>query len=295
MHLPSRTFSDDRTKPEVTHPTAGSPADWLGDCSVTFDYFVDWSKDPPSLQNELWVKILLDPDDLEPDKMETDELVENICQCVPDFEKLQAFINAVQARVALELHFFLFDDSQDWCNDNAVVFDVALRDDVWAVQRLCLSELKERIVVLTGEKRRIGSKGLKLSTSDLEYALSKTDSLWPGDVDGIILDRYNSLPLVLMEYRKHTKEYGLTSVMRYYDSQKDKRKYDRLFVLAEALGIPVIVLTFPTQESHTEILLERIRIVGEKLEIAASRRCQLPNNRTTVARLKQAIYGLMQA
>lgn len=292
--MPGRTYSDDRSRPEAVHPTAGSPVDWLGDSSISFDYFVDWSKDPPCLQNELWVKILLDPEDTEPDKAEGNDLIGGIRQCFPDFEKIQAFMYAVQEKVALELHFILFDDRQDWNNDNAVVFDVAQKGNVWEARRLCLPELKRRIVTLTGERRTIGTKGLKLSTSELEYALSKTDSLWPGDVDGIILHRDTKQPMAVLEYRKHTMASAITSVKPYYDNGKDKRKYDRIAVLAEALGVPVIVLTFPTRESHTEIQLERIRVVRGKLEVIASLRCQLPNDATTVFALKKSVYELMQ-
>ena len=295
MHLPIRTFSDDRSKMEVMHPTVGAPANWLGNCSISFDFFVDWSKNPPCLQNELWFKILLDPDDPEPDNMEINDFIDRIRQCFPDFEKVQAFMNTVQEKVALELHFFLFDDGQDWNNDNAVVFDVSQKENVWEVYRLCLFELKGRIVTLTGERRGIGTKGLKLSTSELEYMLSKTDSLWPGDVDGIILDKHSNSPLVLLEYRKHTNTSQITSVKPYYENGSDKRKYDRLFVLAETLAIPVIVLTFPTKKTQTEIQLELIRMVHNKFEVVESLRCQLPSDTSTVLELKRSIYNLMQA
>ena len=113
-------------------------------------------------------------------------------------------------------------------------------------------------------------------------------------MDGIILDKCSRLPLVLLEYRKHTMLYPITSVKLYYKGRRDKRKYDRLFALAKALAIPIIVLTFPTRERHTEIQLELVRIVNEKFEVVKTVRCQIPNDEATVIVLKKFIYKLMQ-
>lgn len=49
----------ERAAPARIHPTAGSPEQWLEGCTVTFDFFVDWSCG--RVQPDLWLKRLIQP------------------------------------------------------------------------------------------------------------------------------------------------------------------------------------------------------------------------------------------
>lgn len=284
MHAPTLALSADRTVKAKAHPTSGSPEEWFAACAFSFDFFVDWSDE--TLQDELWVKILRDPGEESPKKMTQEELERAIQSAYPHFHALNAFSEEEEFQV----HYMIFDDSQDWTDDDSVIYDVFPAKDGLACEKV---KLKKRIAELTGQRMPIGSKGLIYSTSNLECALSKTDTLWPGDADGLLMGKDGS-PLALLEYRKHTKDYPLTSVTNYYNgSVADQRKYNRLNILRDYLDVPLIVLTFPTSPSVKNVQFERIELKNGSMLVTGTLTCQVPRNRRDLDELARTLARLL--
>lgn len=285
MKKPVLTKAEDRTILAQWHPTSGPPESWLSS-GISFDFFINW--ETYGVQREIWVKRLLDRHELPPEREVYNYLEANDSA----FADLCNFASNYQ----FDLHYMLFDDAQNWNDDNSVLFDLHCAGGSWINEKIDLANVKARICKLSGGKMRIGGKGLVLSTSNLETALAKTDYPWPGDVDAIILHKETKIPLAMLEYRKHTKEWDLTSVKGYYSNNSDKRKYDRLQLLKTAINpdLPLIVVTFPTSAKIYEVLLESIKVEAGNMIIEERVKCRLPDSVNQGNEYKAGIYGIMK-
>ncbi|SHO44027.1 hypothetical protein [Anaerocolumna xylanovorans] len=285
MKRPILTKANNRTIPAQYHPYSGSPENWLSS-GISFDFFINWKT--YAVQNEIWVKRLLDKDEMPPKLNIYNYLKDND----GDFLDLYNFASGH----GFDLHYMLFDDTQNWGDDDSILFDLHCANGNWINERVDLTNIKSRICELSGGKMRIGEKGLFLSTSNLETTLSKTDYPWPGDVDAIVLHKDNKVPLVMLEYRKHTRESDFESVSNYYINKADKRKYDRLQLLKNAINpqLSLIVVTYPTSVNIHKVLLESIKVEGGKMLIEDSITCQLPNGINQSMEYKKAIYYIIK-
>ena len=285
MKKPVLVKSDDRRQAAKQHPRSGKPEEWLNS-TISFDFFVNWSD--WTFQKEIWVKGILEEREVPPDE----GVEEFLRKYDADFDILRNFANRYQ----LDLHYMVFDDTQDWKQDRSVIYDIHFDGNQAITDVVSLKHIKERIFKLSRGPAPVGSKGLLYSTSRLEEELSHTNYAWPGDVDGIILSNSDQTPLAILEYKKHTKagEYGSASI--YYPT-KDKRKYNRLEILRNAVnpGIPVIVVTFPTRVEFTELMLECIQVdlSSQNMHIISKIKCELPDQGICDP-YKRAVYELMK-
>lgn len=280
----------ERAAPARIHPTAGSPEQWLEGCTVTFDFFVDWSCG--RVQPDLWLKRLIQPG-VNRTPPALPELLDALRRVDGDLERYRRF--------ALNHGFspscILFDDTQDWNDENALLYRLELLPHGEELISLTLGQIKQEINRLSGGTVRIGSKGLKISTSRLESALACTSSLWPGDADGILLKKGTDEPLAVLEYRKHTLSGSPTSVKRYYDSGADKRKYDRICLLRDRISprIPVVVITYPIRAEESDVLFEKIQagVSRRQLTVEDSRHCMLEAGKMDISRFKHTLNSLL--
>ena len=157
----------------------------------------------------------------------------------------------------IEPTFIVFHDDLDWSNDRNELLIVSLffkeGHYSFSPQKYSLSEFKELIKSHSGGPVSIGSKGLIYGTSRLECSLSKTDSLYPGDADLLLLNEDNKAVCIL-EFKKHTLSSPISEqCFTNYYPRPDGRKYKRLALLRDYLAsksnsrILFFVLYYPTQ------------------------------------------------
>lgn len=269
MKKPVLAKSEDRTILAKHHPYSGEPEEWIRS-AISFDFFIDWRN--YKVQNEIWVKRLLEVGETPPITG-----IEAYLQCYDSsFEDTMYFAQ----RFSRDLHYFLINDYQNWKEDDSILYDLHCREGKWICETRSLGDIKQRICHLSGGETKIGSKGLIYSTSNLEAQLSKTNYLWPGDVDGIILTKTDKRPYAILEYRKHTRNTPPESVYYYYMSGKDRRKYDRLQLLKDSIdsALKLIVVTYPVLEGEKNLLLESVQVdvLRGKMKIEDSRFCPVP-------------------
>ena len=142
------------------------------------------------------------------------------------------------------------------------ILDVLINKNgkVAEIKKVDLQTHMEQIRTLSGGPTRIGSKGLKFSKTELECFLSKTDAVWPGDADMVLVNNGNE-GIAILEFKKHTLDAKIEEHMfvRYYP-KPDGRKYDRLALLRDSMNnsIPIIIIYYPTKSCHSYIIVERI-------------------------------------
>jgi len=157
----------------------------------------------------------------------------------------------------MQVQFIVFHDELDWANDRSelIIVSLSFKEGHYSFspQKYSLSEFKELIKSHSGGPVSIGSKGLIYGTSRLECSLSKTDSLYPGDADLLLLNEDNKAVCIL-EFKKHTLSSPISEqCFTNYYPRPDGRKYKRLALLRDYLAsksnsrILFFVLYYPTQ------------------------------------------------
>ena len=145
----------------------------------------------------------------------------------------------------------------DWSNDRneLLIVSLSFKEGCYSFspQKYSLSGFKELIKSHSGGPVSIGSKGLIYGTSRLECSLSKTDSLYPGDADLLLLNEDNKA-VCIFEFKKHTLSSPISEqCFTNYYPRPDGRKYKRLALLRDYLAsksnsrILFFVLYYPTQ------------------------------------------------
>jgi len=265
---------------------SGGPDDWFSNnllsrhdlTSVSFDFFVDWRTE--KVGDDLWIKRIVDEKiDNWPvtnptlikewlDDSEDNTAIKRFCL----FSKLNGFT----------LNYILFKDSENWNDPNSPIVRVQL-DENGGIQSVLLQNLKdvkEAIKRNSGGPVSIGSKGLTFGTSSLECFLSRTDSLWPGDIDSLVLNKLPN-PVAIIEYKKHTLDTDIKDqeLSNYYP-YPDERKYKRLWLFKERLAkfaVPLIVCYYSTNFREKSVKLELIDGTKDKLFSKKSMLLDAPN------------------
>ncbi|WP_242929025.1 hypothetical protein [Pontibacter vulgaris] len=285
----------DRTSLPKEHPTGGSPDDWFDNnlllqnklFGITFDFFVDWNTTPNRITPSIWIKRILNQD------YTYSQLIEDLeVQLINEFGQnyLERVISFAQSN-HLDAQILIYRDDSDWSDELSKILVVYPSKNkggqiVLHHSLINIKQLKDRIKVYSGGAVQIGAKGLIYGTSKLECYLSSTDSLYPGDVDSIILDDSNE-PVALLEYKKHTLDSPISdqNIAKYYPNP-DARKYNRLAILKEYLSnikghdIPIIVIYYPTNPKFITGKLELLKGSVGNLSAKASGVFKLPLNRT---------------
>ncbi len=285
MRKPVLAKSGNRTMLAKKHPYAGGPEDWIKS-TISFDFFINWSSNV--VESEIWVKRILNVGEVPPDT----EIEKYLEMYNEDFINISNFAQNNNE----DLHYILFDDTQNWSYDESILFDLHIVNGEWIKEEVNLKNIKNRIYNLSGGEIKIGSKGLIYSTSNLEAALSYTSYLWPGDVDAIVLGK-SKQPVAILEYRKHTRKTNYESVCIYYNNGKDRRKYDRLQLLKNTINpsLPLIVVTYPTLPKFDYMFLECIDVdlYSNSMKIIASSYCDLPNEKDKNRKYNESIVNLI--
>ncbi|TBO42246.1 hypothetical protein [Pedobacter kyonggii] len=236
---------------------SGSPEEWFSNdllsaqkiLGMNLDFFVNWSSTPNELTPVIWIKQVLSPN-----VRYQDFLVDPKAQLVARFgrvylQSLSKFTNTC----GLEASFVIIDDEQDWTSDTSEICLVKLiGTDDFTPQLITIGIFKGLIKQYSGGPVNIGKKGLIYGTTNLECMLSHTDSLYPGDMDLLLLDD-NSVPLAILEFKKHnlSADVSAQTLSKYYP-MPDGRKYDRLAIFREYIlkssgtNIPIIVVFYTT-------------------------------------------------
>jgi hypothetical protein len=282
---PKLAKCDNRNLLAKKHPFSGSPEDWFnnkiinvsGVFGISFDFFVDWQKN--KIAEEIWNKLIVDGSEarwLSYDKSFLYEEIKKVGgSCM--INKLVDF----SFRYNFKLKYFLFKEQNSWCDSDRILkIEMGFDVENTIAKIITIKELQYNIQKLSGGEVRLGSKGLIYGTSTLECYLSKTNSLWPGDVDLLLLDSDGKC-LALLEFKKHTLNSGIgTQRLSNYYPTPDGRKYNRLALLRDYLGkdVPIIIVYYPTTHTLNEYKIEVIsgemgRLATEKTDVA-----KLPKN-----------------
>lgn len=259
---PQLANCNNRSSLPKTNPKYGEPTDWFsnriinqyGYSGLSFDFFVDWN-DISLTTNIVWYKLITKKAGFKVSTI-SDEIIKFVGEdCLRNYLKF-----LVKHR--LILRFLIIPDDQDFSDDKSIVgfveYDSALQPDIRIVD---LAGLKDEIKTKSGGVVNIGDKGLIYGTSCLECALSKTDSLYPGDMDLILFENETSLPVGILEFKKHNLSTSLTEqkLSNYYP-HPDKRKYDRLNIFRNKFfpDVPIIVLYYSTDPAYDYVVAEHI-------------------------------------
>ncbi|WP_068838875.1 hypothetical protein [Pontibacter akesuensis] len=274
LHKPYLAKCGDRTILPKAHPTCGGPEVWLsnealhphGLYGITFDFFINWSSNSPHVSPAIWIKrTLLPPATYQQFSCNLEANVRR------EFDA--AYLDRVLAFAAafeLQLQLVIFRDDFDWQNQKSEILLV----DVTGISARSLSlnpavihleAFRQLIKAHSGGSVRLGNKGLGFGTSNLECFLAGTDTLYPGDVDLVLLDEANQ-PKALLEFKKHSLATPIQAqCLANYYPQPDGRKYNRLAILKEYLStmlgedVPLLVLYYPTAPGTTEGVIELLQ------------------------------------
>lgn len=295
---PTLAKCGERIQRPPVHPTSGEPAEWFSPqqleaaelSGISFDFFVNWSSSSPSLTPVIWIKKVLKPPHTYQALIKNLPLV--LAQEIGDpyIRLLLSFAKAYD----LELQLLIFRDDQDWANTNSSVLLCTMEKagDTFSVdsEEVSIDVLQQLIRLHSGGAVKIGQKGLFYGTSALECFLSTTDSLYPGDVDLLVLDSTGK-PAAILEYKKHTLSTPIREqkISNYYP-RPDGRKYNRLFVLQHYLAsrsqqnsIPFFIIYYPTAPAAREGRIELIKGKYGQLCTMAARNFNLPREKTKAA------------
>ncbi|MEO6820255.1 MAG: hypothetical protein ABI266_01350 [Ginsengibacter sp.] len=281
----------DRNSMPKTHPTSGSPEDWFSKeilakhnlSGISFDFFVNWHLNPPSITPIIWIKRILSSQYSYP------QAIANIKNTlVKEFgEKQLEVLKAFAKNNHFKIQFIIFKDELYWKDRASEILIVNFKIDeneqfIFDTLLITMDEFETTIRNHSGGSVQIGSKGLIYGTSNLECYLSHTNSLYPGDADMIILDE-NCKSICILEFKKHTLNSSIESqqLANYYPDP-DGRKYNRLAILKEYLkpynaNIPLLNIYYPTRSHFKEGRLELLKGSADNLSTKAASNFALPD------------------
>ncbi|WP_145039028.1 hypothetical protein [Paenibacillus sp. Y412MC10] len=257
--------SNDRTVKAKNHATSGEPELWFSNETLSgsglfgfsFNFFIDWSS--YEVSKEVWItRIATSGTDLE--DLSIESILAKIVEC--DGEEHLRRSAKFFSNKGLTYKYIIFQDSNDWGGNPSPIVEATIDEDgnVSQVQRISLIDLMGSIKRLSGGPVSVGRKGLNYSTSSLEGYLSKTDSLYPGDLDQLLLNEDGEAVAVL-EYKKHTLDNAIQrqTLSNYYPTP-DARKYDRIAMLRDHIDpeLPIIIVYYPTKSHISSLKLELI-------------------------------------
>ncbi|MDO3664501.1 hypothetical protein [Acinetobacter higginsii] len=259
------------------NPIIGEPLEWLsnntlqrfGYSQLSFDFFVNWNT--YTFQNRIWIKRIWSSN------ISIDTLAvsgaEFLTQQAQNIGDNLALINQFSVTYNLDPSYIVFREVNWQDNPEPILRGAITANGIENIALYDINQVMQAIRNNSGGPVRIGSKALIYGTSCLECYLSGTDALWPGDVDIILWDNQQQRAVAIIELKKHTLNTAISEqqLSNYYPGA-DSRKYDRLALLRNHLGVnvPIIVLYYPTKEFHKEIKLEKIDGNPRELETVQS-------------------------
>ncbi len=278
----------DRSQLPKTHPSGVSPDDWYHNdlliqnnlFGISFDFFINWSALPATFTPTIWIKRVVKNGIIYSDVSKN---IDEVLLTEFGSQYLNRLLD-FSFQYQLAVQFLLFNDQLDWNNTASTLLLVTakkneIKQHSFLTQEINISTLRNLIQQHSGGKVKVGAKGLTFGTSCLECFLSKTESLYPGDVDLLLLNDYN-FPIAILEFKKHTLDTSIDNqqLSTYYPTP-DARKYDRLAILRDYLlsfnasnnKLPIINIYYPTSNGFEEGRMELVAgEVGELKALAAS-------------------------
>lgn len=263
--------TDRKDLPQL-HPTSGSPENWFAEkilarhnyLSLSFDFFVNWSENPSVITPVIWIKKVLDP------AYDYTDIIDNLSDILSyHFGTVYLdLLDSFRKRYSLAVQIIICRDDIQWGDDSEIFIVTFLgktrQGMTYKSDCLKIRDFKKIIQKHSGGPVQIGAKGLMYGTTNLECYLSKTTSLYPGDVD-LILFNQNHDPLALIEYKKHTLTSSIScqQLSNYYP-RPDGRKYNRLSMLRDFLSgnnykLPIINIYYPTNPSCRQGRMELLK------------------------------------
>jgi hypothetical protein len=292
-----------------SHPTSGSPEDWFADefleehnlTGIAFDFFVNWRSNIPSITPIIWIKRILLPG------FTYQQMIENVEQTLVEEFGTQHLksLKSFAVNNDFTIQFIIIKDDLNWSDSASEILAVDFKlseDDGFMFNHslITIEHFKTMVRNNSGGAIQIGLKGLTYGSSHLECHLSGTDSVYPGDVDLIILDS-KSKPLCILEFKKHTLSTSISSqqLSNYYPDP-DGRKYNRLAILKEYLSknnlnIPIFIIYYPTRADFIEGRLELLTGEAGNLSTRAASNFILPadNSNTEYSKIIEKLRKAM--
>ena len=242
---------------------AVNPLDWiiprLGNDyeSLSFHFFINWNQNPPVVSGPFWLSRLIiasSPNELITAKDEDVLAAYKVAGSdilLSHLDEL-ARSNSTNAECVL-----LGEMDTKLVNSQSPVWIIKHDNEAngqLSINRITIAGLGKYIESIRKGSAALGSKGLIYGTSAVECWLSRTNNLFPGDCDCLILK--NGVPVSIIELKKHTLNDPISNNLasRYYPGQ-DSRKYDSLFALKRYLEqnyqvkIPLSIIYFATRFS----------------------------------------------
>ena len=254
------------------------PRDWIasalpgGWALHGFHFFVNWTVNPTALGKEIWLTRLIHFSTGENPQTVNEASILELFKASADLSTFESLARFCGKHGQVVRVVFLPEISTAALNDQSPVWSIFyIGDGSLVASKLSMNWLKTEIQKHSGGPVWMGAKGLIYGTSAVECMLSNTNSLYPGDVDAVIVDHQNSARCVI-EYKKHTinDEIGNHLVSKYYP-KPDGRKYQRLQLLVSHYRkydpVPFIVLYFSTR-TPTIRLQELGDILPDKVVIS---------------------------
>lgn len=287
-----------RNETSRTNEIYGSPDDWFSNKNLnnfdlyglSFDFFINWNNKPATLTPKAWIKKILNKN------YSFNEIVVNIENIIIDELGLEycEFLKNFSIKNKIDIEILIFNDENDWSDKNSKLLLVNIAD--FNYQIINISTFKSLIKDYSGGPIKIGSKGLKYGTSNLECYLSTTDSLYPGDVDLLIVDKEYNVQCIL-EFKKHTLDTDISEqkLSNYYPSL-DARKYHRLLILKDYFNtdIPLIIIYYPTSHVLNEGKMELLKGGINTLETNVASKFLVPD-KNSIASIEVLINKLKKA
>ena len=288
----------DRSQLPKTHPSGVSPDDWYHNdlliqnnlFGISFDFFINWSALPATFTPTIWIKRVVKNGIIYSDVSKN---IDEVLLTEFGSQYLNRLLDfSVQYQLAVQ--FLLFNDQLDWNNTASTLLLVTAKENEikqhsFLTQEINISTLRNLIQQHSGGKVKVGAKGLTFGTSCLECFLSKTESLYPGDVDLLLLNDYN-FPIAILEFKKHTLDTSIDNqqLSTYYPTP-DARKYDRMAILRDYLlsfnatnnKLPVINIYYPTSNGFEEGRMELVAGEVGSLKALAASNFNLPFDNST--------------
>lgn len=273
----------DRTKKAQKNLISGGPEDWfssknvkrLGYKSFSFDFFVNWSNE--KFVRVLWFKRFLDINvNSLIQESEWRTIVENKIIDFEGSEYLSDIFNFC-TKYNMYADFLLFND-QNWTNSDLVIY-ARLQNNGFLIKAITLEELRNKIRIGTGRPFKIGSKGLRYSTSQLECYLSVTETPYPGDAD-LILANDTLSKFKIIEFKKHNMPDPISqqNLLNYYP-KPDGAKYKRLEILRQYLPNAELYTIYYTTNNRNQTKIELNSDENQKLIVGHSKIISSPRNK----------------
>ena len=288
LQKPFLALCSNRASSPKHNATTGSPEDWFDNgllihkklIGFSFDFFVNWATN--QISPFVWVKRILTahPSALYYNGEINTDLISKEIIALDSLSNLKLFVKFCSVK-NLALQYLLFREI-DWSKNAEDIFVVSItmpNDElIFNVEAITLNELQRRIRAYSGGSIRVGAKGLMYGTSMLECFLSKTDSLYPGDMDLVIVDAETIEIRALLEYKKHNLDSPIENEkLGNYYPHPDHRKYDRLAILRDYLNsVPKFICIYYPTKSVESAKVEIIMGNAGTLKSGNSRIINLP-------------------